>query len=562
MPDSDVWQEPVTVAEDNGFFWAHEFTVPENSYTETVSGNYKQLDAEGSGFKFHIETTADVGEELRPAIGFQSFFSFTRDNFENYDDFAETLKTGADSGDIMYYEGWYIPDPSVLTGAGLYIYSDVNGTVQDITDRFSYGMSIVEDEENPANDMIFLSYGAVMVDGEFGFDGVALPVSTEDELIWSDEDLDGNITGEWWIVYDSSFMAGGDGTEGNPYKIETAEQLNRVRYALDKHYILTDDISLSGYDNWNPIGAYVIYDPEDEEAPDPEKAFTGTFDGDGFTISDVTSYHPETEGVGLFGCIFGEEAKVYDLNVENVDIAGAFLVGGLVGYAVDCTLESVDLIGTNKIQGWQMNGGLVGGGFSVISKCNADADIVVLGDGGGSTGILTGGMENSVITDCTATGTVTADGDDCYGLGGLLGCAFENSYVENCTAENVKIESAGSGTTLIGGLIGYVGSDDEDNPTEIENCDVIGLEIEISDSTSRVGGILGGGFYLEAFAEYFPNPALYKITDCSAAGTISGGLDAIGSIAGHSYNSPVEDCDGSGMTWTDGELNEIGTIQT
>jgi len=47
-------------------------------------------------------------------------------------------------------------------------------------------------------------------------------------------------------AYDAiGFFAGGDGTTESPYKVATAEQLNRVRYYLDKHFILTDSIELS-----------------------------------------------------------------------------------------------------------------------------------------------------------------------------------------------------------------------------------------------------------------------------------------------------------------------------
>jgi len=42
-------------------------------------------------------------------------------------------------------------------------------------------------------------------------------------------------------------LASGSFTESDPYQIATAEHLNRVRYYLDKHFILTDSIELSGY---------------------------------------------------------------------------------------------------------------------------------------------------------------------------------------------------------------------------------------------------------------------------------------------------------------------------
>ena len=83
---------------------------------------------------------------------------------------------------------------------------------------------------------------------------------------------------------------GGDGTIDNPWQIATAEQLDLVREDLGAHYILTGDIDLAGYDNWEPIGTFQSLSdaPEDAEVPHPDYAFTGTFDGDGHIISNLT----------------------------------------------------------------------------------------------------------------------------------------------------------------------------------------------------------------------------------------------------------------------------------
>ena len=53
-------------------------------------------------------------------------------------------------------------------------------------------------------------------------------------------------------------FAGGSGTAEDPWQIATAEQLDRVRDDLKAHYVLTDDIDLSGYENWIPIGAFPV----------------------------------------------------------------------------------------------------------------------------------------------------------------------------------------------------------------------------------------------------------------------------------------------------------------
>ena len=82
-----------------------------------------------------------------------------------------------------------------------------------------------------------------------------------------------------------SIFEEGDGTAKSPYQITTAEQLDQVRNYLDKHFILTEDIDLSGYENWEPIGMFqpLSEKEEDAETANPKVAFTGNFDGNGHT---------------------------------------------------------------------------------------------------------------------------------------------------------------------------------------------------------------------------------------------------------------------------------------
>ena len=42
-------------------------------------------------------------------------------------------------------------------------------------------------------------------------------------------------------------FSGGDGTPGNPYKISTKSDIEAVNHNLTAHYILVNDINLSGH---------------------------------------------------------------------------------------------------------------------------------------------------------------------------------------------------------------------------------------------------------------------------------------------------------------------------
>ena len=109
-------------------------------------------------------------------------------------------------------------------------------------------------------------------------------------------------------VAESGF-AGGNGTKEDPWQIATAEQLNLIREDLTAHYVLIADVDLSGYENWEPIGAFQSLSdaPEDAEVPHPDYAFTGTFDGAGHTITNLTVSASAPMGAGLFGCASGTE---------------------------------------------------------------------------------------------------------------------------------------------------------------------------------------------------------------------------------------------------------------
>ncbi|WP_276662461.1 S-layer homology domain-containing protein, partial [Syntrophomonas wolfei] len=326
----------------------------------------------------------------------------------------------------------------------------------------------------------------------------------------------------------SPSFAGGSGTESSPYQIATAAQLDQVRNYLDKHFVLTADIDLSGYENWTPIGAFrpLSDAPEHVETPDPEAAFSGTFNGDGHTISNVRINQPEGMFVGLFGCTVGQEdnpTSIYNLTVENVDVTGFHLVGGVVGMQYSgCILENVNLIsentGDNTVCGNQGVGGITGISFEDMKNCRAEADIVVLGDDGAAAGVLAGGMEGCSTIECRVTGgTVRAEGKNCWGLGGLAGCIFKGIAATNCHVANVSITASGANTRLVGGLLGFTGTYDNDPPTQITECSA-DTTITVSDSTTRVGGLVGGSYDDET---KWPVPSVYAIANCETHGSIT-----------------------------------------
>jgi hypothetical protein len=351
-----------------------------------------------------------------------------------------------------------------------------------------------------------------------------------------------------------------------PVQIATAAQLDAVRNNLGGRYILTADIDLSGYENWNPIGIFqpASDKPEDAETPDFGKVFSGVFDGNGHTISNLTINRPSDFAVGLFGCVSGTNnnpAAISNLKIENAHVTGFFLVGSVAGL-MNGTLENITLAGNNTIQGVQGVGGIVGNSGGDVKNCIATANIIVstaYGYEAACAGIVAGGNEGGSFINCRATGgSIVATGDNCWGLGGVSGAPYSSVAITNCRTENITISASGSNNHNIGGLVGFTGTYADSDPTLVSNCTVTGISINVSDTTTSVGGVVGGSM---AGSQTGGIPSIFTIRNCSSSGSISGGGTSVGSITGYSYHSTVENDCASTMTWNGGTPNKVGASE-
>ena len=184
---------------------------------------------------------------------------------------------------------------------------------------------------------------------------------------------------------------------------------------------------------WEPIGSL---------APRYYLPFTGTFDGQGYEISDLLMARPDEEYVGLFGGVssFGtdEEVIIDNLGVVNAVVTGRRSVGGLVG-ANDGTISNSYFSGS--VTGGKRVGGLVGYDWrGNISDSCSRCDVTGNEDVGGLVGENGGTVSHSY-----STGTVTGN----WYVGGLVG--YNESWgrvVNSYSTGNV------TGELAIGGLVG------------------------------------------------------------------------------------------------------------
>ena len=167
---------------------------------------------------------------------------------------------------------------------------------------------------------------------------------------------------------------------------------------------LTEDITLPE-ENWNPIG--------DNRT---DAAFSGTFDGQGHTISGAQisgdfcfngSVYGSKEGWGLFSVLDGATVKNVKLD-DEVFASYTVISGAVAGYAQDTTFENIDITNT-KIAGYNWyTGGVVGwaAGNCTFKNVNLDSSVVVgtLWDSHGqNAGGIAGGVSGDgtyVIEDC------------------------------------------------------------------------------------------------------------------------------------------------------------------
>ena len=313
--------------------------------------------------------------------------------------------------------------------------------------------------------------------------------------------------------------------EAETIRIATVEELAAINENLSGHYVLTADIDLAGME-WTPIGAYAPSgeSEEEQEIPAAESAFTGTFDGQGHTISNLVINQPDGWAMGLFGCI--ANAKVGNFTLENATVDAQLMGSDVAGYAYCSTVSDVTLVNgrvtahAGEMSAEGMYGGIVGAGMgSMIENCTAQAEIV-LPDGTANAGIVGGGLEMTSVVGCAATGTVTA-GNDCYGLGGVSGCGFAAEQFTDCTAENVTI-TAGDNCFWIGGITGYAGGYPDEQysmpVTVFTNCVARNVTVDAGANANGIGDIVGAGFYNEQIAQSkgapFDQPTQYDLVDC------------------------------------------------
>jgi hypothetical protein len=163
----------------------------------------------------------------------------------------------------------------------------------------------------------------------------------------------------------------------------------------------------------------------------------GEFDGNGHKISNLNFKPDFVSYVGLFGYL-APGGKVTQMGVENINIVGASLVGGLIGSNYYGTVSNC--YATGSVTGDAGVGGLVGENTGTVSRSYSIGSVSANERVGG----LVGKNYNGSVSNCYATGSVSGLGS----AGGLVGWNWEGTVSNSYSTGSV---TGGSGA---GGLVG------------------------------------------------------------------------------------------------------------
>ena len=280
-------------------------------------------------------------------------------------------------------------------------------------------------------------------------------------LVWIAVPVSARAEGETVDTWDGTAIAGGfaagDGTQDDPFQIETAAQLahfaktvNEGEAYLYKYIVLTADIDLANKE-WTPIGNH-------------SNPFKGNFNGDNHTVTGM-QISGELDRVGLFGECTKQNVNsaIKNITVKDSVICGINFVGAIVGYAEEINIENCRSIG-NTINGKTDVGGICGkiGGYSVgkVSQCYNSSKVTGRGRVGGIAGM------GGIAENCLNTGEIMIINKAYQSAGGGIFGIFDDTTASASITACVNLGKVSGGESF-GGI---VGSTDSKSTGHISNC--------------------------------------------------------------------------------------------
>lgn len=302
-------------------------------------------------------------------------------------------------------------------------------------------------------------------------------------------------------------FAGEEGSKENPIVISTAAQLDAFAAEVNggesyfgKYIVLGDNISVSA--DFSPIG-------------NKENAFSGNFDGNGKTISDIY--------VDLAGDYAGLFAYVKDAHISNLTVSGEFAAksyaGAIAAYAVNSIFTNCTCL--SGVYADNFAGGIAG--YITSGKIENCSSVLAVGGYENATGGIAG-YSGAVINACENKAFVTG----AKNVGGIAGIStgeiLHSSNLVAVYAENSNL----------GGIAGL-------SEGNIRYCANSGKIIPLTSATGNTGGIAG----VQKNGE---------ITECFNSATVSAKNNFTGGIAGYASDCTIANCLNTGAVTNSGSF--------
>lgn len=318
-----------------------------------------------------------------------------------------------------------------------------------------------------------------------------------------------------FTIAQTATQPSGTGTAADPYLITSLNNLYWITQNEDKwgifHFKQTANIDATNTNTWSWVDVNGNDAVGIKSIGDGDGSFFGTYDGQGYSISNLYIRRRIGDNIGLFGNT--HQATIKNLNLTNANITSFYdgneenvsydYIGGLIGASIESNVINCSISGS--VSGGFYVGGLVGYSYddASIESCYSTCNVSGLSYVGGLCGI----NYSSIVDESYSTGIVTASGTasvDGYYSGGLIGRSDQYSEVNNCYSSGNA-----SGTYYIGGLVGI-----NTNQSYIENCYSTGS----SSGSSSIGGLVGDNYDSEILNSFWDTETSNNTTSDGGTG--------------------------------------------
>lgn len=296
-------------------------------------------------------------------------------------------------------------------------------------------------------------------------------------------------------------FASGNGTKENPWTIETEDQLiafathvNKDESYTGKYIRLIKNITLTK--EWIPAGGTAPY------------VFSGTFDGNGHTISGMTIGSEKTPYKGKFAGLFAyvKGGRISNLSVKNAKInqkntGNSRIYAGLVAAAVEQN---------------------AGGAATVIDRVIADGKIYIHSNSGAAyAGGISGQLNRGNITNCETNVSIDAVSDAQWVYAGGISGMIARAGAINNYAQGSITATAALNKSAIGGICGF--------QSGVCYNDISEVDLKAVNATGDIGGLAGRNTGIGMMSNSYFSTAKKQIngdvevTDKKAVGTVAAG---------------------------------------